>query len=55
MLANHIPAPIADTLLTMQAAAVNTPAEISPAVEQITTNPPRTFKTWATANISHFH
>jgi uncharacterized protein YbjT (DUF2867 family) len=54
MLANHIPAPIADTLLTMQAAAVNTPAEISPAVEQITTNPPRTFKTWATANISHF-
>ncbi|XVQ11409.1 NAD(P)H-binding protein [Spirillospora sp. CA-255316] len=55
MLANHTPAPIADSLLNMQATSVDTPAEISPAVEQITTNPPRTFKTWATTNISHFH
>ena len=54
MLAAHIPPPLVDSLLTLRAMAVDNPSEISPAVEQITGNPPRIFKTWATNNISQF-
>ncbi|GAA2403633.1 NAD(P)H-binding protein [Actinomadura vinacea] len=54
MTGGFAPAEVVDALLSMYAAAVNTPAEVLRTVEQITTNPPRTFKTWTTANISQF-
>jgi uncharacterized protein YbjT (DUF2867 family) len=49
-----LPAPIADVLLGYQAAAVDRPAPVSPAVREITGHPGLTFAQWATDHADAF-
>lgn len=54
MVGRHMPPAVADTLLRMMADFENRPAEVSPAVEQITGRPPRTFARWAADHADDF-
>ncbi|WFB07812.1 NAD(P)H-binding protein [Streptomyces sp. LX-29] len=54
MTGGHVSAEIADSLLTMFAASVGRPAEISPETERITGRPGRTFAQWAADHAADF-
>ncbi|MBO8186516.1 NAD(P)H-binding protein [Streptomyces spirodelae] len=54
MVADGIPAGIADVLLDMAARSVDTPAEVSPGVEELTGRPARTFAQWARDHAADF-
>jgi uncharacterized protein YbjT (DUF2867 family) len=54
MVGGHMPPAAADTLLRMMADFEDRPAEVSPAVEQITGRPPRTFAHWAADHAGDF-
>lgn len=46
MLAQHVPAPIADTLLALQGDRIGVPAPVTGEVEKLTGRPARTFAEW---------
>jgi len=48
------PAPVADMLLTAYAAAVDRPAFLTSAIEDVTGRPARTFREWATDHAADF-
>jgi len=54
MLADGLPEPIIDKLLTAWAVAVGRPATVTSAVEQITGHPPRSFAQWVTDHRDDF-
>ena len=52
--ASAMPAAVANMLLNAWAAAIGQPAFVSPAYQELTGSPPRTFVEWATDHITEF-